>query len=84
MNHFAASRDPDVFDEPDRFLPERWMRSTSRAQSLKHPFACLPFGSGSRSCIGLLPLSYYTALQCLSTEKRPIWFWAESDREDQC
>jgi len=54
MNHFAASRDPDVFDEPDRFLPERWMRSDTRtAQLHKHPFASLPFGFGSRSCIGL-------------------------------
>ena len=54
MNHFAASRDPDVFEEPDKFLPERWMRSATRSQSQKHPFASLPFGSSSRSCIGML------------------------------
>jgi len=54
MNHFAVSRDPDLFTEPDKFLPERWMRSATGAQSQKHhPFASLPFGSGSRSCIGL-------------------------------
>jgi len=70
MNHFAASRDPDVFEEPDRFMPERWMRSTTRTKLQQHPFASLPFGSGSRSCIGWLPLSFQTQFHTTSSDYR--------------
>ncbi len=37
---------PELFPEPDRFLPKRWQ---SIAPS---PYAYLPFGGGARMCIG--------------------------------
>ncbi|XP_077398548.1 putative cytochrome P450 120 [Vanacampus margaritifer] len=44
----AVHRDPQVFEQPDSFLPERW---SGRNADHKH-FLC-SFGSGSRNCIGM-------------------------------
>ncbi|XP_061553586.1 putative cytochrome P450 120 isoform X1 [Phycodurus eques] len=44
----AIHRDPQVFEQPDSFLPERW---SGRNADHKH-FLC-SFGSGSRNCIGI-------------------------------
>ncbi|KAM9794281.1 cytochrome P450 26B1-like isoform 2-T2 [Syngnathus typhle] len=43
----AVHRDPQVFEQPDSFLPERW---NGRNADHKH-FLC-SFGSGSRNCLG--------------------------------
>lgn len=42
------------FPQGDKFIPERWLKSTSGELSYKnvHPFTTLPFGFGPRSCIG--------------------------------
>ena len=43
------NRDGDVWDEPNSFRPERFEEITGHS-SAKHGF--LPFGYGSRTCIG--------------------------------
>ncbi|ELU02696.1 hypothetical protein CAPTEDRAFT_199669 [Capitella teleta] len=50
LNHYAAGRDPELFSNPDEFIPERWLRGSRSLDH--HPFASLPFGFGARSCIG--------------------------------
>ncbi|CAL1548157.1 unnamed protein product [Lymnaea stagnalis] len=41
------------FDEPDKYLPERWLRSSEkRKQDPSNNMAVLPFGHGPRNCIG--------------------------------
>ncbi|XP_006859563.1 PREDICTED: 25-hydroxyvitamin D-1 alpha hydroxylase, mitochondrial-like [Chrysochloris asiatica] len=46
--HYATSRDPAQFPEPNTFRPVRWLGEGPAP----HPFASLPFGFGKRSCIG--------------------------------
>ena len=43
---YLAHRDPDVWSEPDKFIPERFLNSSTV------PFSYLPFGYGIRRCIG--------------------------------
>ncbi|KAM9318672.1 25-hydroxyvitamin D-1 alpha hydroxylase, mitochondrial-like [Pholidichthys leucotaenia] len=58
--HFATSRDPAVFQNPDAFQPERWLNK----DKTHHAYACVPFGVGKRSCIGrrIAELELYLAL----------------------
>ena len=51
VNAWVVHRDPVVFPEPERFLPERWIESG--AERLKEMAASFfAFGAGSRTCIG--------------------------------
>ncbi|GAB1295640.1 25-hydroxyvitamin D-1 alpha hydroxylase, mitochondrial [Apodemus speciosus] len=46
--HYATSRDPVQFRDPNSFNPARWLGEGPAP----HPFASLPFGFGKRSCLG--------------------------------
>ncbi|XP_062861593.1 sterol 26-hydroxylase, mitochondrial [Trichomycterus rosablanca] len=48
--HYAVSYDEKIFPEPHAFLPQRWMR-TAKQLGL-HPFGSVPFGFGTRACLG--------------------------------
>ncbi|XP_052425854.1 25-hydroxyvitamin D-1 alpha hydroxylase, mitochondrial [Carassius gibelio] len=58
--HYATSRDPRQFCDPDEFVPKRWL---SRSEG-SHPYASVPFGVGKRSCVGrrIAELELYLAL----------------------
>ncbi|HTQ06187.1 MAG TPA: cytochrome P450 [Polyangiaceae bacterium] len=45
VSQYLLHRDPAEFPEPERFVPERFL-------SGERPRGYLPFGSGSRTCIG--------------------------------
>ncbi|CAG5128994.1 unnamed protein product [Candidula unifasciata] len=49
MNLYVVSRDETVFPEPDEFRPDRWLRGE---ETSAHPFSLIPFGFGTRSCVG--------------------------------
>lgn len=56
VNH-VISRRPDLFHEPDKFIPERWLKSSEGDKEkskmvVPSPFSSLPFGHGPRMCIG--------------------------------
>ncbi|XP_031625071.1 cytochrome P450 6j1-like [Contarinia nasturtii] len=49
---FALQRDEKYYEEPDKFIPERFNEQNSIGKNLTNrPY--LPFGEGPRNCIGL-------------------------------
>jgi cytochrome P450 len=50
---FGIHNDENVFPDPDKFDPERFVES-SLISDKRSPFAFIPFSSGSRNCIGKL------------------------------
>jgi len=41
----------EYFPKPSEFLPERWIKGDP-LESHHHPFTLLPFGFGTRMCVG--------------------------------
>lgn len=53
MSLYSSGRSSENFVEPDKFLPERWIRLEKRGYYGVHkPGATIPFAIGVRSCIG--------------------------------
>ncbi|KAG2362573.1 cytochrome P450 [Suillus spraguei] len=48
-NHWAISRDPDVYPEPDAFKPQRWIDDQGR---LRDDLTLFAYGFGRRVCPG--------------------------------
>ena len=46
-----AMRDPGIWTDPDKFVPERWLRGSPSHHSA-HPLASISFGHGPRMCVG--------------------------------
>jgi cytochrome P450 len=53
FSQFITHHMPELYDEPDRFLPDRWLTIAPS------PYAYLPFGAGPRMCLGA-PLAMLT------------------------
>jgi cytochrome P450 len=54
LSPFVTQRMADVYPEPDRFLPRRWI-------GIRHqPYAFIPFAVGVRQCLG----QFYTINLC--------------------
>jgi cytochrome P450 len=64
---WIVQRDARWFDEPDRFLPERWAGDLSERLPR---FAYLPFGGGPRVCMGQAFASMETALVLATVAQR--------------
>ncbi|CCM05043.1 uncharacterized protein FIBRA_07245 [Fibroporia radiculosa] len=48
-NHWAISRDPDTYPEPEKFKPERWIDEQGK---LRKDLKFFNFGFGRRVCVG--------------------------------
>ncbi|KAL0456882.1 UNVERIFIED_CONTAM: cytochrome [Sesamum latifolium] len=51
VNVWAIGRDPDIWENPNEFLPERFLNSSVDFKG--QDFEFLPFGSGRRVCLGM-------------------------------
>nr|ATG29974.1 CYP76AA69 [Taxus chinensis] len=58
VNVWAIGRDPTVWEEPLKFIPERFLEGDkSKIEYKGQDFELLPFGAGRRICMGL-PLAH--------------------------
>ncbi|XP_068655741.1 xanthotoxin 5-hydroxylase CYP82C4-like [Aristolochia californica] len=53
MNLWKIQRDPRLWTEPNKFLPERFLTSNSDIDLRGQHFELIPFGSGRRVCPGM-------------------------------
>nr|AYM55661.1 cytochrome p450 [Croton stellatopilosus] len=51
VNAWAIARDPEAWNEPDKFMPERFMESSVDFKGMDFEF--VPFGAGRRICPGI-------------------------------
>ncbi|XP_074582887.1 cytochrome P450 71A1-like [Curcuma longa] len=52
INAWAIGRDPDSWEQPDEFIPERFLNDNAAVDFMGQHFQLLPFGAGRRSCPG--------------------------------
>jgi hypothetical protein len=67
-------REPTIFPEPMKFSPERWLQSAEESNALNRYM--IPFGKGSRMCVGM-PLAYAEVYVMLG---RLFWRFGEGLR----
>ncbi|CAL9135855.1 unnamed protein product [Musa acuminata var. zebrina] len=54
VNVWAIGRDPDVWEHPLEFKPERFLSGrTAKIEPLGNDFELIPFGAGRRICVGM-------------------------------
>ncbi|RWR90114.1 S-canadine synthase-like protein [Cinnamomum micranthum f. kanehirae] len=53
VNLYALHYDPKVWDEQDRFNPDRFMESSKEFSGKRGKYSYLPFGAGMRACAGM-------------------------------
>ncbi|XP_039044601.1 flavonoid 3'-monooxygenase CYP75B137-like [Hibiscus syriacus] len=66
FNAWAIQRDPELWENPLRFEPERFMRESEKRNYLGNSFHLFPFGSGRRICVGI-PLAEKLIMHILAT-----------------
>ena len=82
---YVMGRNPELFEDPLEYKPERWLRDDTH-KSPYHAFGFLPFGFGTRMCLGKcifvhwnLPESFCEN-QLESSEGNRDNLWATSTR----
>ncbi|KAK2664786.1 hypothetical protein Ddye_003360 [Dipteronia dyeriana] len=53
LNVWAIHRDPQLWDNPLEFRPERFLNNSKKFDYLGNNFQYMPFGSGRRVCAGI-------------------------------
>ncbi|XP_058221829.1 geraniol 8-hydroxylase-like [Rhododendron vialii] len=66
LNVWAMHRDPEAWDDPSEFKPERFLSDASKWDYHGNNFQFLPFGSGRRICAGI-PLAEKMVMYVLAS-----------------
>ncbi|XP_058085704.1 cytochrome P450 71AU50-like [Magnolia sinica] len=66
VNAWAIHRDPDAWDRPFEFRPERFLTEATKSDFNGNDFRYIPFGSGRRICAGL-PLAEKMLMHVLAS-----------------
>ncbi|KAH9608703.1 hypothetical protein KSS87_013978, partial [Heliosperma pusillum] len=53
INTWAIHKDPQIWEAPSEFHPERFLNGSTKFDFLGKQFQYLPFGSGRRMCPGI-------------------------------
>jgi len=75
-----VQRDPQWWNEPDRFDPDRF--SPSRAEHRRHAAAWTPFGGGAHMCVGMNFAEMQVQAVLQSLRERARWTVAPGFRND--
>ncbi|OTA98450.1 hypothetical protein M426DRAFT_258921 [Hypoxylon sp. CI-4A] len=73
--------DPEIFECPSEFRPERWLATNPNLEELNRYF--IPFGHGKRMCIGY-HLGYaeiYIALACILRRRKLVLYDTVRERD---
>ncbi|KAM3357563.1 cytochrome CYP82D47 [Capsicum galapagoense] len=60
VNVWQIHRDPNIYSDPESFMPERFLTKEIRIEGRGQHFEFIPFGSGRRSCPGMTFASLVT------------------------
>jgi cytochrome P450 len=72
---YFIQRHPNLWDEPDRFNPDRFLPNCSRD---RHPLAMLPFSAGPRNCVGESLARVEMQIHLMMVAKRLLLRYAEA------
>ncbi|KAI5056283.1 hypothetical protein GOP47_0028101 [Adiantum capillus-veneris] len=71
-NVWAIGRDPKIWEEPEKFMPERFLTGNREHVDFRgQHFELLPFGTGRRTCPGF-PLAYILIHSTLANLVHPF------------
>lgn len=56
----AYQNDPEIFPEPEKFIPERFLPENKTAKQIA---AYMPFGDGPKMCIGKKKIGQFFCLE---------------------
>jgi cytochrome P450 len=74
FSQYVTHHMPELYAEPERFWPDRWLNASAS------PYAYLPFGAGSKMCIGA-PLALTTLRTVLPSILKRYRLTVESGAE---
>jgi cytochrome P450 len=77
MPNYYLCRQEKYFAQPQKYIPERWLKVTqgdSQETKMTHPFVFMPFGFGPRMCVGrrFAELEIETFLAKVSSAPRKV------------
>ena len=52
LNNQTMCLQSQYFSNPEKYLPERWLKGQTQMDKVPSPYIMLPFGHGARMCIG--------------------------------